>query len=723
MTLPSFKSILVVDDDPSNLRFLRDILREEGYKVRACTTGTAALRGASVAPTDLILLDIKLPDYSGYDICQQLKADPQTTHIPIIFLSALTSTFDKVQGFKVGGADYVTKPFQIEELLARINTQLSLQRLQNHLQTINTQLIEEIEEHKRTKAILFFEKELAQVTLKSIGDGVITTNAEGYITYVNSVAEYLTGWNGEEAKGVHLFEVFKIVNELTKDPVINPITQALDEIRVINLARDTTLISRDGAEFAIDDSAAPIRDDQGNILGAVIIFRDVTASRNFTRQLSWQASHDALTGLVNRHGFEQALETLLAAEDWQEYHHVLCYLDLDQFKIVNDTCGHAAGDQLLRQVSKTLQHCIRENDTLARLGGDEFAFLLRHCSLKKAQEVAEKTRDAIEQLHFAWDDKIFSISVSIGVVGIDDRTRNKDTLLSIADAACYAAKGRGRNCIHVYQENDDELFRQRQERRWVLKIHQALEESNFCLYYQKVVPIGDNNKPVYNEILLRLINEEGKVISPGIFMPAAERYDLMPAIDRWVISHFFQQYNDYYQQFHQPGNMLPDLYALNISGASINNENFLGFLKEQILQTQIPPQQICFELTESTAIANFEQAIEFIKELKELGCCFAIDDFGHGMNSFEYIKHFPVDYLKIDGSFVKNIVHSKVDHTIVESFHRIGRVMNLETIAEFVENGVILEKLIAMGLDYAQGYEIAKPLPLNFEAIFQPTLA
>ena len=711
---PEKPCILVVDDSLDNLRLLRDTLQGQGYKVRACVTGAQALRAASSAPTDLILLDIKLPDYDGYEVCRQLKADPQTAAIPIIFLSALTSTPDKVQGFALGGADYVTKPFQMEELLARIDTHLSLQQLQRHLELKNTQLMQEIEEHKRTKSILFFEKELAQITLKSIGDAVITTDAQGNVTYLNPIAESLTGWSEKEVQGMPLFEIFKIINEHNRNFIENPIIQAIEEIKIVNLAKNTSLINRDGVEIPIDDSAAPIQDSQGNVLGAVIIFRDITVARNLTHQLSWQASHDSLTGIVNRLGFEQLLDAALVNNDGPQ-HHVLCYLDLDQFKVVNDTCGHSAGDELLRQVTKLLQQRIRETDSFARLGGDEFAFLLHQCSLEKAIEIAEQSREMIENFRFSWDNRVFNISVSIGVVVIDETMQDRNSVLGIADAACYAAKGRGRNCVQIYQANDYELLRQRQERQWVVQIHQALEQNRFCLYYQKVTPMNRWDKPIYYEILLRLIGEDGKVIFPGIFLPAAERYELMPAIDRWVISQFFSQYRRYYQQHSERIHQSQNLYALNIAAASLNNQSFLAFLKEELRQAAVPPSTICFELTESTAIANFEQTIEFISEMKALGCRFAIDDFGHGMNSFDYIKHFPVDYLKIDGSFVRNMIHSPVDRAIVESFNQIGHVMNLQTIAEFVENGAILAALEAISVDYAQGYEISQPAPFSFE--------
>ncbi|BAQ66652.1 EAL domain-containing protein [Geminocystis sp. NIES-3709] len=707
-------SILIVDDAPDNLRLLRDTLQEQGYKVRSCTTGSMALRAACSAPTDLILLDIKLPDYDGYEICRQLKADEKTAPIPIIFLSGLSNTFDKIQGFTVGGADYITKPFQIEEVLARVETQLSIQRLQQSLEEKNLHLTEEIEKHKLTQEALFFEKELAQVTLKSIGDAVITTDAKGYVTYLNPIAESLTGWNEQEVQGLHLFEVFRIVNEFTKNPVQNSIFEVLDQIKIVNRTQDTILIKRNGTEIPIDDSAAPIQDNHGNIIGAVIVFRDITEVRNFTSQLSWQASHDFLTGLINRSQFEEELEIALNSVKNERQHHVLCYLDLDQFKVINDTCGHVAGDELLRQVAKILQGRIRDSDTLARLGGDEFAFLLHQCSVEKAIEIAEISREMIEKFRFSWNNKTFNIGVSIGVVAIDYHMNDKNTVMGIADAVCYAAKGRGRNCVQVYQANDYELLRQRRERQWVIQIHQALEENRFCLYYQKVIPV-QQGKPIYYEILLRLLSEKGQLVAPGVFMPSAERYELMPAIDRWVISTFLSKYHDYYHQHCHHHNYSHNLYALNISGASINNDHFLDFLQQQLEQAEIPIDTICFEITESTAIGNFDQALKLINQLKQLGCRFAIDDFGHGMNSFDYIKHFPVDYLKIDGSFVKNLVNSDIDHAIVESFNRIGHVMNLQTIAEFVENKVILQELELMGIDYLQGYEIAKPVPFEFE--------
>ncbi|HSF72708.1 MAG TPA: diguanylate cyclase [Microcoleus sp.] len=451
-------NILIVDDLPDNLRLLSRTLRRHGYKVRCATTGAMAIRAAQSPWTELILLDIKLPDLDGYEVCKQLKSDEQTTGIPIIFLSVLNETFNKVQGFAVGAVDYIAKPFQVEEVLARVKTHLTIRRLQQSLQEQNLRLLREMEERQRLEASLFAEKELAQVTLQSIGDAVITTNAQGNVRFFNPIAEQLTGWKAHEAKGLPLSTVFEIVNEVTRKPVENPINKALLEKRIVGLANHTILIARDGTEYAIENSAAPIRDCQGQIIGAVIVFHDVTESRNLARQLSWEASHDALTGLINRRGFEQRLIEAIASVQYSNQQHALCYLDLDKFKVVNDTAGHIAGDELLCQITKLLQNGVRANDTLARLGGDEFGLLLTKCPLSKAAQIAEKLKDLVHQFRFIWDSQTFIIGVSIGVVAINQASQDLMEVMGAADAACYAAKGKGRNCVHVYRLDDGELI-------------------------------------------------------------------------------------------------------------------------------------------------------------------------------------------------------------------------------------------------------------------------
>jgi len=703
-------NILIVDDLPDNLRLLRDTLRAEGYKVRSAVTGAMAIRAAQSPSTELILLDIKLPDRDGYEVCRQLKSDEHTAGIPIIFLSALNETFNKVQGLAAGGVDYISKPFQIEEVLARVETHLTIGRLQQKLQNQNLRLLREIEERQRLEESLFAEKELAQVTLQSIGDGVITTDAQGNVRYFNPIAERLTGWKTHEVQGVPFSKVFLIVDQVTREPVENPISKALLEERIVGLANNTILISHDGTEYTIADSAAPIRDRQGQVIGAVMVFHDVTESRSLTRQLSWEENHDALTGLINRRRFEHHLVEAIASVKDSNQQHALCYLDLDQFKVVNDTVGHIAGDELLRQITALIQQGVRANDMLARLGGDEFGILLTQCSLSQATLIAENLKDLVHQFRFIWNGKTFIIGVSIGVVAIDETSQDLRELLGAADAACYAAKARGRNCVHIYSVDDSELIKQRGERQLISQITRSLETNRFCLYYQKIVSITSKPLVEHYEILLRMLDENGTIVPPNQFIPAAERYGLITEIDCWVIESFFSNYH----KLPEKDVLSQGLYTLNLSGASISNNQFLRFLIEQFSRYQVPPQTIGFEITETAAIANFEEARYFMSELKKIGCCFALDDFGSGLSSFAYLINLPVDYLKIDGAFVKNISHNLISQALVEGFNRIAHAMNLETIAEFVEDETILEKLREIGVDYAQGYGIARPVPINF---------
>ena len=448
--------------------------------------------------------------------------------------------------------------------------------------------------------------------------------------------------------------------------------------------------------------------------------RDITQSRQLEHQLFWQTKHDTLTGLYNRQEFEVQVTEAILTSKAKVAQHTLCYLDLDQFKVVNDICGHVGGDELLRQLTILTKSLIRSSDILARLGGDEFGILLKKCSLDEAEHIANTIRTLIQEFRFSWEDKIFTLSVSIGLVAIDRDSHNFSSVLSAADAACYAAKEKGRNRVFVYRHDDCELTRQRKERQWVTRITRALEENRFCLYCQKIIPLKEKNRQEHYEILLRLLDTEGKLVPPMAFIPAAENYDLMPAIDRWVIATFFAAYHNYCQSQQSkeplPGNHSTNvIYTINLSGASINSDLFFIFLKEQFALYPISHSTICFEITETAAISNLAKAANFIDELKRLGCLFALDDFGSGMSSLAYLKNLPVDFLKIDGSFVKNILDDPVDHATVDCFNRIGHVMNMQTIAEFVENEPIIEKLRKLGVDYAQGYGIDKPKPLSFE--------
>lgn len=559
---------------------------------------------------------------------------------------------------------------------------------------------------KERTAALLEEKERAQVTLASIGDAVIRTDATGTIDYLNPAAERLTGWNNDEAQGMPLQRVFKVIDESTREPVEEAIERCLRENQVTGIGEDAVLVRRDGREVSISESSAPIRNRDGKVIGVVLVFSDVTEERDRARQLSYQASHDALTGLVNRHEFERRLERVLTTVQPNDEHSLL-FLDLDQFKIVNDTCGHVAGDELLRQVAVLLQSKVRTRDTLARLGGDEFGVLLEHCPEEQTLRIANELRQTVQEFRFPWEGRGFNVGVSMGLVPIQ-AGHTLSTVLGAADSACYAAKDKGRNRIHVHRTEDTELLRRHGEMQWVTRIHRALTENRFRLYQQDIIAIGqDPTRAKYCEILIRLLDERGDLVLPGAFIPAAERYNQMLAIDRWVVNTALAAL--YTHASADP----PVVCAINLSGQSLGDEKFLDFLTRQIDQSDIRPQQICFEITETGAVADLKSAVHFISTLKGQGCRFALDDFGTGLASFGYLKNLPVDYLKINGSFVRDMADDPIDCAMVESINQIGHLMGLKTIAESVQSEAILEKLKAMGVDYAQGYAIAKPRPLE----------
>lgn len=447
--------------------------------------------------------------------------------------------------------------------------------------------------------------------------------------------------------------------------------------------------------------------EQGEILGCIGVAVDVTKRRRADEKLSYQASHDELTGLINRGEFERRAERLLSTIQQERGEHALCFMDLDQFKVINDTCGHLAGDELLRQLGKVLQKVVRRRDTLARLGGDEFGVLVEHCSLDQAQRVARDLQQAVQNFQFSWEGQSFRVGASIGLVAINETTPDLTELLKQADAACYMAKDLGRNRIHTYHPEDTELAQRHGEMQWVARINQALEHNRFCLYAQAIVPLGSSTDQHY-EFLLRMLDEKGGIIPPGAFLPAAERYGLIEQLDAWVIKNAFTlltAHPGFVKRVH--------FITINLSGPSLTSGAFLASIISQLNEYGIEPGKICFEVTETVAISNLSAAITFITTLREIGCRFALDDFGSGLSSFGYLKTLPVNYLKIDGMFVKGIVDDPIDRAMVKSINDIGHVMGMQTIAEFVENDEIKSMLKEIGVDFAQGYGIEKPRPLD----------
>ncbi len=562
----------------------------------------------------------------------------------------------------------------------------------------------DITDRKLYEEALHREKESAQITLQSIGDGVITTDAQCRVEYLNPVAEELTGWKLQDAGGRPVDDVFRGFHEETCEPLENPLAVAIRRKRSIKSIRPTLLIRRDGNELYIESTAAPIRDGRGRIAGGVLVFHDVSESRELNRRLSYHASHDILTGLVNRREFENRLEQAIKKVRTREGSYVLCHLDLDQFKMVNDSCGHTAGDALLGQLGALLKSKVRWRDTLARLGGEEFGFLLENSTLDEAMTISEEIRDAIQAFKFTWDDRTFRLGASLGVVPVTPETEDVPGLMSAADSACAAAKEAGRNRVYSFQENDIELMRRRREMQWAARITNALEEQRFELFRQVIRPLNEVETGYHYELLLRMRDETGKMVSPELFISAAERYGLMASIDRWVIRHAFKWLVNESDELERLA-----LCSINLSGQSLGDDQFLPFVVDQIKRSSIDASKICFEITETAAIASYSQANRFINALREEGCRFALDDFGTGMSSFGYLKHFPVDFLKIDGSFVKEILHDPIDREMVRSINEIGHLTGKKTIAEFAENEEIIAMLRSIGVDYAQGYGVAEP--------------
>jgi diguanylate cyclase (GGDEF)-like protein/PAS domain S-box-containing protein len=529
------------------------------------------------------------------------------------------------------------------------------------------------------------------------------------------VAEKFLDCSETEVRKMELFNLCQIVDETNGRASLDLVRMCLERGVVVMSKHNFLLIRRDGREFAVEHSAGPIRDRNGNVIGVVLALRDVSEMRNMARQLSYQATHDSLTGLLNRHEFERRLEYGLQSAKDGNKQHVLCYLDLDQFKVVNDTCGHVAGDQMLMQIATLIAPRVRDSDTLARLGGDEFGVLLEGCSLSKALEIAETLRQVVTDFRFAWGERTFDVGVSIGMSVIAADSGSVTEVLSAADAACYVAKDLGRNRIHVHQPDDAALVKHRSEMEWAQRLSGAIKENRLRLYGQPIVALQGGNDLVRHEILVHMLDENGKVVPPMAFIPAAERYNLMPLVDRWVLSKTLTWLQ------RESRVLSPIACSVNLSGRSLCDHRFHEFVMSEIRESGIDPAHIVFEITETAAVANFTHAQQFIAALKRIGCRFALDDFGSGLSSFAYLKHLPVDYLKIDGNFVRDMASDPVDYAMVEAINRLGHVMGIRTIAEYVESTAVLEKLRVLGVDYAQGFAISRPLPL--EKLISPPYA
>jgi len=569
----------------------------------------------------------------------------------------------------------------------------------------------DITELRELAADLAEDRSLLRVTLESIGDAVITTNARGQITWLNPVAERLTGWTSLEAIGRTLTQVFHIVDEKTREPSPDPVKACLEQGRRVAGSTTTLLLSRSGDEFGIQDSIAPIRREDGTVLGTVLVFHDVSEQRRLTGEMSWRATHDALTGLVNRAEFEARMGRLLQTAQDVGGEHALLYIDLDQFKLVNDACGHAVGDQLLQQMARMLIDSVRTRDTVARLGGDEFAILMERCTVDQAQRVAQKLCDRMDDFRFVHEDRRFRIGMSIGLVPVDRRWQTTAAIQQAADTACYAAKEAGRNRVHTWFDTDVAMRERQYEMQWVTRIEHALDEDGFVLYAQRLTPLKGTPSAiagVHAEVLLRMRQGDGPLVAPGAFLPAAERFHLASRIDRWVLRHVV----DWMTALEDPSRI--ELLSVNLSGQSVGDRTFHRWALE--LLARAGPRlcgALCLEITETAAVTNIADAAVFIDQVREHGVKVALDDFGAGAASFGYLKTLRVDTLKIDGQFVRDLVDDPLDEVAVRCFADVAKVMGLTTVAEFVDKPAVLERLHAMGVDFAQGFLMHEPAPID----------
>jgi len=568
----------------------------------------------------------------------------------------------------------------------------------------------DVSDRKRAEASAREEKELAQITLDSIGDGVIRTDDGGRVTYCNAMAEQILGRSAIEMHAQPFESVCVLGDDARSERVAHCAGPLTPQHAFNSGATQNLYVARpDGSRLPVSYSATNMRDTKGNAIGTVVVLRDVSAERQHAATLAYQAAHDELTDLFNRREFEHRINRMLEQSTSSNLEYAVLFLDLDQFKIVNDTCGHEAGDELIRHVSATLKGCLREDDMLARLGGDEFGVVLQDCATQEALRVADCLRLAVENIHLPWFDVFLTTGVSIGVVTGATNLKSSKEIMKAADVACYVAKEKGRNRVHRFSHDDQESSAAHSQMVWASRVKATLAHDRFCLYAQKIVPLGlqqvEERRGIHVELLLRMKDETGAIVPPSHFIGAAERFNLMPAIDRWVIDRAFSIIA---ANAHENGT-----WSINLSGESVGDERIFDYITDQQQRWGISLERVCFEITETAAITNLHRVAALINRLRALGCRFALDDFGTGMSSFNYLKHLSIDYLKIDGSFVRGIENCSLDRSIVRSITQVAHEAGKLVIAEFAENQAIIECLREMGVDYAQGYGVGLPEPIS----------
>ena len=677
------RNILIVDDDLDFADSLHDIVAHYGYNASVARSADAARDALKQSQMGAALIDIRLRQSSGIELLEDLRAiQPE---LICIMMTAYATTDAAISALHKGAYDFLRKPFHPDELLATLKR--AFERL----------------ELEREKALAERALLRYQQIVSSTSDLMGFIDRNYCYQAVNDA--YLRAYNlsrhqvvGRHMRGVHGDQVFDSQLQLSIDRCLRG-----EEVRV-----QTWLELPHGRRF-FEVAFFPYHTTNPGEAGVVISLHDLTETQRLSEQLSYEARHDALTGLVNRREFEVRLQRLIDNARSEDTEHACCYIDLDQFKVVNDTCGHAAGDELLCQISRLLPKEARSGDTFARLGGDEFGVLMAGCSLERAERVANNLLRALGENNFRWENKSFKVGASIGVLAITRERQSTAEAMSLADRACYAAKDAGRNRIHVFREGDVDFARSHGEMQWVSRIQSALDEDRFHLESQPILPLNETAVSGQSiELLLRMQDEDGGVVLPEVFLPAAERYNLASKIDKWVCARAFDWMCNNPQQVEQL-----DMVCINLSASSLSDEVLCEYLFAEMSRAGLPASKVCFEITETAAIMNLSRAMSFMERLKACGCSFALDDFGSGFSSFAYLKTLPVDFVKIDGQFVKDIAEDPVDLALVRAINEVGQLLGKRTIAEFVETSAVLDCLREVGVDLVQGYFLGKPRPLE----------
>lgn len=568
----------------------------------------------------------------------------------------------------------------------------------------------DVSHRKSLEVSLSRSKRQAQYTLESIAEGVITTDNDGLIDYMNQSAETLIGTNRDDAAGHRVGELFTLVDDADRRPLGDPVERCLAMRRRVNMGRRAVMVTSDGEqEHSVEITASPIRGPGSSISGTVVVFHDVGEIRGLTQKMSYQATHDPLTGLINRREFERRLDEAMDDAHAEEAVHMLFYMDLDRFKAVNDSCGHLAGDNMLREVAALIKEQVRDSDFVGRLGGDEFGALLIGCPIDKARQIASDICNAIADYRFVWKDKIFNIGISIGLVEISHVSGTLQDVMSAADSACYVAKQEGRGKVHVYSARDEAVARERGDIQWLRALQAALHEDRFILAVQPIIAMsgGVDSGPAV-EVLIRLPDGHGRTADTAQFLRPAERYQLMPQIDRWVVNAVLTAIVSGEIKIASGRSC-----AINLSGQTLGDESFLGFVVEALDTTGVAPSMICFEVTEAAILSNVQHAQRFIEVLHGIGCEFSLDDFGSGMGSFSSLKHLPIDYLKIDGTYTRNLQSDLVNQEMVSAMIRLARTMEFRVVAEEVEHQEDFDWLRDVGVDFVQGHFVESPALLG----------